>query len=85
MNIKEKVREICMKEDVTKTIYQKVSWIKGWIYYVAKMAIPILRHKTIHKKPVFLVFTPQHANLGDHAIAYAEKNMLENLQLQENN
>lgn len=81
MNIKEKVRKICMKVDVTKTIYQKVSWIKGWIYYAAKMAIPILRHKTVHKKPVFLIFTPQHANLGDHAIAYAEKNMLDNLQL----
>lgn len=41
-----------------------------------------LRYKEIFKnnsKTVFLVMTPEHSNIGDHAIALAEKQLLNNI------
>ncbi len=35
--------------------------------------------KILHPKACFLVLTPVHGNLGDHALAYSEKQILEKL------
>lgn len=43
-----------------------------------KYLAPVKRAKR-DKKTAFLVFTPEHANLGDHAIALAEMKMLDDL------
>lgn len=40
---------------------------------------PILRWKFTNRKSVFLIYTPTHGNLGDHAIAQAETIMLNSL------
>ena len=53
--------------------------MKWKVYYAFKLVLPIYRYKYTNKSPVFLIFTPEHANLGDHAIAYAEQKMLHQL------
>ena len=45
-----------------------------------KYLTPVKRAKK-NKKTVFLLFTPEYANLGDHAIALAEKRMLDRLEI----
>lgn len=42
---------------------------------------PYYKQKFLYPKAVFLVLTPEHGNLGDHAIAYAETKMLEKLHI----
>lgn len=37
---------------------------------------PFLEKRKKNRKTVFLVLTPEHGNLGDHAIAYAETQLL---------
>lgn len=79
MGIKENIRNTFFANNITKKFYEKIAWLKGWLYYAIFLSIPIIKHKVRYHKAVFLVFTPQHANLGDHAIAYAEKNILARL------
>lgn len=77
MSIKEKIYAICLEENgLLKKIYVSLSYIKGKIYYKRKLVNPINKYKKTVKTPVFLIFTPEHANLGDHAIAYAESILL---------
>ena len=64
---------------VTDRLYTGFSNIKWKIVYGLKMVVPIRKYKKARKTPVFLVFTPEHANLGDHAIAYAESRMLKEM------
>lgn len=67
-------------------ILYPLRWLHGQAYEAK------IRHKTRqafrkqfqemkkqNPKTVFLVMTPEHGNLGDHAIAYAETTMLKNL------
>lgn len=81
MGIKKTVHAICLKTRITRRIYHALSWVKGWMYYARVLAWPIYRYRRVSEKPIFLVFTPQHANLGDHAIAYVEKKVLDDLNL----
>lgn len=76
MSIKIKIHDFFFSFSFTRKIYCFVSDIKRRIIYGYKLALPIYRYKKYHKSPVFLIFTPEHANLGDHAIAYAEQLML---------
>lgn len=46
---------------------------RAWYYEV----LPLYMEYTAHKHAVFLVLTPDHGNLGDHAIACAVRAMLE--------
>ena len=39
--------------------------------------LPLLCERLFHPKSVYLVFTPEHDNLGDHAIAQSEKTWLD--------
>ena len=79
MNVKGKIREYFCKYSFLKRVYFLASQIKGMIYYGSTLVVPIIGYKVLHKKPVFLIFTPEHANLGDHAIAYAEGKLLKRL------
>ena len=74
--IKQKIYELCFRFSFTKKLYCTISYIKGKIYCWFHLVIPILKYKRENRKPVFLIFTPEHANLGDHAIAFSEKKML---------
>ena len=46
---------------------------RAWYYEV----LPLYREYIAHANAVFLVLTPDHGNLGDHAIACAVRTMLE--------
>lgn len=77
MSIKSKIHDFFFGFSLTKKLYCFLSDVKRKIRYGYQLALPIFRYKKRRKKPVFLIFTPEHANLGDHAIAYAEQQMLE--------
>lgn len=79
MGVKQRLHDIFFQNTITKKMYCKASYIKGKIYYGRELATPIKKYKAHNRKPVFLIFTPEHANLGDHAIAYAEQKMLNRL------
>lgn len=79
MSFKEKIYRKCRKNALLKRLYTNGSYIKNKVIYWFKLAYPILRYKRTHSNPVFLVFTPEHRNLGDHAIAWAEKRMLQEM------
>lgn len=76
MSIKEKIYAVCVENKLLKKIYISISYIKWKIYYKINLVNPIKKYKKSTKNPVFLIFTPEHANLGDHAIAYAESILL---------
>lgn len=77
MNIKQILHKIFFKNTFFKKIYIKLAIYKentiNWFTYV----FPIYKQKLIHPKTAFLVFTPAHKNLGDQAIALAEKKMFD--------
>lgn len=50
-----------------------------FIEFVLKYIPGILRFKREYPDGVFLVMTPEHQNLGDHAIAFAETQMLDRM------
>ena len=79
MGIKQKIHDIFFRNAFLKKIYCGASYVKGKISCCWKLATPIALYKAFHSQPVFLVFTPEHANLGDHAIAYAETKMFNRL------
>lgn len=79
MGIKQKIHDIFFHNTFLKKIYCVASYVKGKISCCWKLVTPIVLYKALHSQPVFLVFTPEHANLGDHAIAYAETKMFNRL------
>lgn len=62
-----------------KKLYESVSYCKQKMYYYFHLVRPILQYKETHAHPIFLVFTPSHRNLGDHAIAWAETMLLSDI------
>ena len=76
MSIKEKIYAVCVENKLLKKIYTSISYVKWKIYYKKNLVNPINEYKKSTKNPIFLIFTPEHANLGDHAIAYAESILL---------
>lgn len=75
--MKEKLRGVFFSSPVLKKIYCAVSHVKGWIRCNKALATPIRKFQKDVPGGVFLVFTPEHANLGDHAIALAETRLLQ--------
>lgn len=67
------------------TMICKIGFIKNFLYKLTSRKHLLKKYKPIfkeHKKntdTVFLVYTPIHENLGDHAIAQAEKFLLDEL------
>lgn len=81
MGIKQKIHDTFFRDPFLKKLYCGASYVKGKTLCSLKLVLPILRYRMRHDTPVFLVFTPEHANLGDHAIAYAEKQMFDRLNI----
>lgn len=79
MKIKNKIHNVFLKNEITQKIYKGISYVKWKLYYGVLWGMPIVIYKLKKRRPVFLIFTPEHANLGDHAIAYAEERMLKSL------
>lgn len=79
MGIKQLIHDACFRNAFLKKLYCGGSYIKGKAVCFWNLVVPIMAYKMSHRKPVFLVFTPEHANLGDHAIAYAETKMFNRL------
>lgn len=52
--------------------------LHGEVHEYFSVAWPYVKYKLRNPNAVFLVFTPEHGNLGDHAIAYAEAKILNN-------
>lgn len=71
--MKGKIRNYFYKYSFTKRLYLFISQTRWTLYYGITLVTPIIMYRFFHKNPIFLIFTPEHANLGDHAIAYAEK------------
>lgn len=72
------IRKIVFRSSFLKNRYIQLSKTKNKIVCWHRLGVPILVYKKKSKQhhPVFLIFTPEHANLGDHAIALSEINML---------
>ena len=64
MSIKEKIYAICVENKLLKKIYTSISYVKWKIYYKKNLVNPINEYKKSTKNPIFLIFTPEHANLG---------------------
>lgn len=79
--MKGKIRNYFYKYSFTKRLYLFISQTRWTLYYGITLVTPIIMYRFFHKNPIFLIFTPEHANLGDHAIAYAEKKMLVSMQI----
>ncbi len=68
---------------MTKDILYPLRWLHGWLY---EKKLKFLQRRKIRKqfcsefaknsKTVFLLMTPEHGNLGDHAIVKAENDIL---------
>lgn len=67
------------------TLVCKISFIKNFLYkltsrkHLLKKYKPIFKEHKKNPKMVFVVYTPIHENLGDHAIASAEMAILDEL------
>lgn len=77
MIIKSNIRKILFKFNVTKSLYVRLSAEKEKCIEWVKFILPIYISKIVHPQHVFLVFVPEHGNLGDHAIAHAECRLLD--------
>ena len=64
-----------------KDIIHPLRVLHGNIHDWCTTELPLYVERFHHPKAVYLVFTPEHGNLGDHAIAQAEKNLLEELDI----
>lgn len=77
MNVKNTIKALCKSNPVTSAIYKRIAYARADYRELRGVVRPI--RKAMREKPdaVFLVMTPEHGNLGDHAIALAEKEMLQ--------
>lgn len=76
MRMKNTIKDFFEKIPIANRIF---TWIldttrpfRAWLHEV----FPLYREYVSHANSVFLVLTPEHGNLGDHAIAKAIKEML---------
>lgn len=77
-----------MNKDILYPLRKFHGWLHEYPLYRRKRKelqntyIPVLKEKLIQNpKSVFLVLTPEHGNLGDHAIASAEARMLSEMNI----
>lgn len=61
---------------MTKDLLYPLRVLHGYLHDFKIYALPILKQKISNPNAVFLVMTPEHSNLGDHAIAKAITSML---------
>lgn len=75
------IKTVVSKLPLIKNVYLRLAWLKGRLICYKDVCRPIIKYKKTQSKPVFLLFTPEHENLGDHAIAYAEELLLNDLNI----
>lgn len=56
---------------MAKDILYPLRLLHGYLHDFKTIALPILKEKKENPNAVFLLMTPEHSNLGDHAIAKA--------------
>lgn len=64
---------------MSKDILYPLRRLHSRIYEFRTIALPIILQRLRKPKAIFLVLTPEHGNLGDHAIAKAEIRILRNI------
>lgn len=64
---------------MAKDILYPLRWLHGRIQDFKMFAWPVVKKRFLNPNAIFLVLTPEHVNLGDHAIAKAEIQMLQKL------
>ncbi len=79
MGILFKLRKILSKIPFLKKFCLKLLEMKSNFSVWHNSVYPVCKFKMLHPKSPFLVFTPTHDNLGDHAIAFAEKKVFDSL------
>ncbi len=67
--------EMIIKKLLPRQLQVIVHWLKYYLYSL-KIEKKIYKYKRTHSNVLFLLLTPEHNNLGDHAIAYAENKLL---------
>lgn len=75
-----------------KNMFRKILYkykLTAWLMAIRKryydwkfVADPIVKQKKQNPDAVFYVLTPEHGNIGDHAIAVATKNILDESEIQ---
>lgn len=75
-----------------KNMFRKILYkykLTAWLMTIRKryydwklIAYPIIKQKKQNPRAIFYVLTPEHGNIGDHAIAIATKNMLDKNEIQ---
>jgi len=68
-------------KDLLYTLRRLHGWLHERKYEFINFWWPIQKWKMKNPTGVFLVFTPTHGNLGDHAIAVSETELLEKLKI----
>lgn len=81
MNFVQRIKSLLSKIPIIKNICFRLAWHRGRLVCFNNIYKDINNYKKTQSNPLFLIFTPEHQNLGDHAIAYAEKKMLDELML----
>ncbi len=76
--MKQLIRKILYSNPITKAICLKRAKRIEW----RKNILPIKKYCKRNKNAVFLVMTPEHGNIGDHAIAFAEREFLKRLNIE---
>ena len=71
-SFREHIRRLLYSNCITKKLCQFRIAIKEWCHTVP----PIYATKLLYPQKVFLVLTPEHGNMGDHAIAESEIRLL---------
>ncbi len=61
---------------MTKDLLYPLRVLHGYLHDFKIYALPIIKQKISNPNAVFLIMTPEHSNLGDHAIAKAIASML---------
>lgn len=69
-------------KSVKATLGQSVRAVK-YLPSSVSMVNKLRKHLKLHDKAVILISTPEHRNLGDHAIAFAERVFFEKMNMSE--
>lgn len=65
---------LCQNSFLKNILYR----LTGYIHFLKKY-LPVFKKHKKNRNMVFLVYTPTHENLGDHAIALAEMKLLDDM------
>lgn len=76
--MKKIIRKIFQSNKILNKYYHRLSELK----YILNELKPLQQKYKKNKNIVFLLFTPEHGNLGDHAIAYSEITLFKKMNIE---